>query len=146
MSEHLFREKSLKRIQTPDRLNDTIKVVNPGVWLLLVTMILLLAGALCWAVLGTMDVTVPAEAIVTERYITVNVVADNDLDLEGGMKVKIFIDPPNEVVLTFPQSTTFMNDDTGYMILFENDQSLPDGTYQATIITEEIRPLSFLLN
>ena len=46
MSKPLFREKNLKKVNSPESLNDYVRVSNPGVWLLLAAVIALLAGAL----------------------------------------------------------------------------------------------------
>ena len=44
----VFREKSLDRIQSPEQLNDYLRVTNPTVWVLLAAVIVLLAGVLVW--------------------------------------------------------------------------------------------------
>ncbi len=56
---NLFREKSLKRVQSPEALNDYIRVTSPSVWLVLAALVLLLVGMLVWSVFGS--VTVHAE-------------------------------------------------------------------------------------
>ncbi len=56
MSDSLYREKSLERISSPDRLNDYIRVSTPGLWFVLLAVLILLAGALVWAVFGTIDI------------------------------------------------------------------------------------------
>ena len=38
----IFRKKSLERVQSPEQLNDYIKVANPGVWLVLIAVIIFL--------------------------------------------------------------------------------------------------------
>ena len=53
----LFREKSLQRVSSPEKLDDYIKVVTPGVWLVLTAVIILLAGVLVWASVGNVPVT-----------------------------------------------------------------------------------------
>ena len=52
----IFREKSLERISTPEQLNDYIKVTKPSVWVVLIASILLIAGALVWAIFGKIEV------------------------------------------------------------------------------------------
>ena len=42
----LFRKKSIDRIQSPEQLNDYLRVANPAVWVLLAAILLLLAGAI----------------------------------------------------------------------------------------------------
>ena len=53
----LFREKSLERISSPEQLDDYIRVVSPAIWLLLIGVVLLLAGVLVWASVGSIPVT-----------------------------------------------------------------------------------------
>ena len=58
MSEEIFRKKSLDKVKSPENLDDYIQVSNPGVWLLLISVIVLLAGACVWGIFGHIDSTV----------------------------------------------------------------------------------------
>lgn len=69
MSE-LFREKSLERISTPEKLNDYIKVTTPSVWLVLLAVVFLLVGILAWSALGTVSVEDKDGATKTVHPIT----------------------------------------------------------------------------
>ncbi len=60
MKTNIFREKSLERIESPEHLNAYIKVANPGVWLILVTIIVFLSGILVWGVFGDLSIYTPA--------------------------------------------------------------------------------------
>ena len=60
MNEEIFRKKSLDKVKSPESLDDYIRVANPGVWLLLISIIVLLAGACIWGFFGHIDSTVPA--------------------------------------------------------------------------------------
>ena len=53
----LFRQKSLDRVNSPEQLNDYIRVTTPSVWLALIAMILFLSGFLALGALGTVEVT-----------------------------------------------------------------------------------------
>ena len=44
MNNDLFRKSALDRVTSPDQLNNTIKVVPTGVWLVLAAVILALAA------------------------------------------------------------------------------------------------------
>ena len=46
----IFRQKSLKRVSSPEELNDYIRVTSPSVWIVLVALALLLAGMLAWSI------------------------------------------------------------------------------------------------
>ena len=48
----LFRQKSIDRVSSPEKLDDYIRVTTPSVWIALIAMILLLAGALFWGIFG----------------------------------------------------------------------------------------------
>ena len=50
--ESLFREKNLERLESPEKLNDYLRVTSPGVWLVMATIIVLLTGVCIWGVLG----------------------------------------------------------------------------------------------
>ena len=52
----IFRDKSLERISAPEQLNDYIKVTKPSIWVVLIATILLIAGALLWAIFGKIEV------------------------------------------------------------------------------------------
>lgn len=68
MANKLFREKSLNKVASPEQLDDYIKVANPGIWLTLLAIMVLLLGLCVWGVFGQVDkVTVDSEgAAVTE--------------------------------------------------------------------------------
>ena len=52
----VFREKSLEKISSPERMDEYIKVTTPSVWVVLVALVVLLAGFLVWSIFGTMEV------------------------------------------------------------------------------------------
>lgn len=54
MSE-LFRKKSIERVTSPEQLNDYIRVSNPGVWMILAAVVILLAGVCVWGFFGRLD-------------------------------------------------------------------------------------------
>ena len=57
MNQQLFREKSVKQVSSPEELNDYMKVTTPRVWIILVAIVLVLAGAISWSVFGSVSVT-----------------------------------------------------------------------------------------
>ena len=46
----IFREKSIERVTSPEKLNDYIKVTRPSVWLILLATLILIVGTSVWAV------------------------------------------------------------------------------------------------
>ena len=55
MSE-LFRKKAMDKVQSPEQLNDYIRVTTPSVWLVLIALIILLVGVFAWGIAGTVSV------------------------------------------------------------------------------------------
>lgn len=56
----IFREKSLERISSPDKINDYIKTTTPGIWIVLIAVLLILAGTIVWSVFGRITVNTPS--------------------------------------------------------------------------------------
>ena len=63
MNESLFRKKSIKKISSPEQLDDYIRVSNPGVWMLLSCVIILLIGMCVWGIFGKLETSVSTVAI-----------------------------------------------------------------------------------
>lgn len=53
----IFREKSVKQVSSPEELNHYMKVTTPRVWIVLVAIVLVLAGAISWSIFGSVTVT-----------------------------------------------------------------------------------------
>ena len=47
--ETIFRQKTIDRISSPEQMTDYLRVTNPGIWVILVAVILLLAGVFAWS-------------------------------------------------------------------------------------------------
>lgn len=139
MREEIFREKSLSKVKSPENLDDYIRVSNPGVWLLLISVIVLLIGVCVWGIFGHIDSTVET-SIYAESGTAVCYIADNDISsVKAGMTVK-FND--FEAVIT----EIGQKEDRGYACVLQSEQMLSDGFYEGKIVTKRIRPLSFVLN
>ena len=52
----VYREESIDRISSPEKLNDYIKVSSPSVWLVMAAIIILLSGMIAWGILGNVTV------------------------------------------------------------------------------------------
>ena len=52
----IFREKSMKRVSSPESLNDYIRVTSPSVWVVLIALLVLLVGMLTWSIFGRVEV------------------------------------------------------------------------------------------
>ena len=75
----IFREKNLERVSNPDTLDDYIRIASPGVWMVLVVIILLIAAALVWGLLGTVNVDSQG-VLVVERGSTTLWLGESDAE------------------------------------------------------------------
>lgn len=139
MNHELFRKKNLDKIKSPENLDDYIKVSNPGIWLILVCVFVLLIGACIWGVFGHIDSIVP----VTVR-------------VENGNAV-CYVEEENIVGVAVDMTVTFEGDEAviekigakdagGYICPLKGKSSLSDGFYKGNIVVKSYKPISFILN
>lgn len=135
MNNNVFRKKSIERIQSPEALNDYIRVSDPGVWLLLAAIIALLAGAVVWGAFGHVDTSVRVAATVEGGQVSCAVTEEQAGSIAVGAPVTVGSE----------QGSVSAVYETGgsFRVLVEGI-SLPDGSFDASIVTESIAPLSLL--
>ena len=123
----IFREKSLKQIENPEKLNDYLRVTSAGVWLVLVTVIVLLAGVVAWGFLGRIHSTVQA-AVVTENGKSTCLVPASAL--ESVMKYrKLTIDGEERTLLPFTQEPETITESTNIYTVIAGNLSVGDLVY-----------------
>ena len=159
MDRSIFRKESLDRISSPEQLNDYIHVTNPGVWLIMSAVIILLTGVCVWSIFGRLDTTVSVGA-VTEQNQTICYVKESDIQsVELGMPVRIDeqeyriydISPqPVRVDDTFAQYLLHVGalaeGEWAYAVTLDGVYG-ENGTIQAAeIVIESIAPMRFILN
>ncbi len=67
MAKQLFREESLKRVSSPEQMDDYIRVSSPGIWIMIAAVLTLLVGLFMWGIFGRVDMAVKVNGeIVTE--------------------------------------------------------------------------------
>lgn len=158
MSSTIFREKSLKKIASPEQMNDYIRVSSPSVWMVLTAVIVLLAGVCVWGMFGHLDTAVQTGGVCTDGRLTV-LVGEEDHD-----KIKenavISVDGVEYAVAEITNAPIRVDDQIDpYVVhlagftegdwvyrLYADVPGLADGVYAASVITERVRPLDFVLN
>lgn len=63
-NESIFRKESLERVNSPDELNDYIRVTGPRAWMVLSAIVILLSGFIVWGSFGWVESSVPASVEV----------------------------------------------------------------------------------
>ena len=158
MQKQLFREDNLKRVASPDKLNDYIRVSNPAVWLLLAAIIALLLGACVWGIFGKLETKVEVAAQADEKgavtcYVPAAVIesVSEGMDVEIGEDVFTISRIDGEPVSATQELGEYLLHTGGlkegeWIYRVELDGTAPAGVYPAEIITERISPMSFLTN
>lgn len=133
----IFRKKSLESISSPEQLNDYLKVTNIGIWVLLASVILLLAGLFAWSTVGRLETTANGVAVVENGTAQILIYDTSKGDIKSGMTVRMGDD---EYTVSIVEK-----DDLGRSIAYA-PVSESDGKYDVKIVIESIAPISFLFS
>lgn len=137
MDNQLFRKKSMERISSPEKLEDYMRVTNPGIWMVLTAVIVLLAGLIICASVGKVETRFPVEASVSDGSASVLLDADTKYTVEEGMILRI---GNRDTEIEYVRKLATGESSVSAAV------SLPDGTYEGEIVTESVSPISFLVN
>ena len=137
MDNQLFRKKSMERISSPEKLEDYMRVTNPGIWMVLTAVIVLLAGLIICASVGKVETRFPVEASVSDGSASVLLDADTEYTVEEGMILRI---GNRDTEIEYVRKLATGESSVSASV------SLPDGTYEGEIVTESVSPISFLVN
>ena len=130
----IFRKKTLDRISSPDNLKDYLRVSNPGIWAVLVIVILLLGGLLAWSTIGVLETRADVRVVVADHQ--AQIIALGAETLSEGMSLTV---ADKEYTIA-----SVTEDEYGRPVGMTKAE-LPDGVYEGTVVTETIHPISFLL-
>ena len=134
MNNSIFREKSIQKVQSPDNLNEYIRVSNPGIWILMVSVLFLLLGLCIWGCFGQLRTEVQAEARCENGVVRCLLSDDSAAGVQPGMTVELG-----------GQSGKVAQVE-GNVCIIQPESPLAEGSYSAKILVEVIHPISFLLN
>ena len=133
----LFRQKSIDRISSPEQLQDYMRVTNPGIWMVLAAVILLLAGLIACSVAGKIETKLAVTCDADKGVVTAELLPSEGVKVRAGMPLRV---AGQEVEVDY----VYQNDDSQYIVTAK--AQIQDGVYDGEIVTESISPISFLLN
>ena len=153
----LFREKSLEAVESPESLNDYLRVTSPGIWIVMAAVIALLVGFILWGIFGHIRSTAQfAVQISPEKsvcYVPIEVagkVVDRGVINVNGRDFPI--GGNGEYDLTFiseempPQVLLIGKLSIGNPVIEVSViTDLPEGYYMGEAVTEDLQPISLLL-
>ena len=131
---NVSRQKTRDRISSPDQLTDYLRVTNPGIWVLLASIVLFLVGVFVWFTIGTLESTAAVKVSVASQQATV--IPREAAVLTEGMPLRVASDEYTlDSVGTDEYDWSF-----GNAVV-----KLPDGVYDGIVVTAQTHLISFLL-
>ena len=157
MNKQLFKKSNIDKVSSPEQLHDYVKVANPGLWMIISAIVILLVGVVIWGFIGKIDTTM-STAIVTDGGNAVIYIGESDVEkLEIGMTIR---SEGREYMITDIAKTPIKVDgvltdyeihasgltvgEWVYAVSIDGEHS--DGVQKADIVIESISPISFILN
>ena len=157
MNQQLFRKKSVDKVSSPEQLNEYIRVANPGVWMVLAAIVILLAGVVVWGFIGHLDTTLTTAVVCENGEAVIYVKEADEEKIAVGMTVRV--DDKEYTVSEIPTEPKRVDDTMSeyaihasgltvgewvYAVKVNGD--IADGVHKAEIVIESITPISFILN
>ena len=144
-------------MSSPEQLNDYIKVTNPGVWMALAAIVILLIGVCVWGVFGKLETKLPVAAVSQDGHTVLYVKEDNVASVRENMSVYIG-DETYKVTSVGAEPVAVTEEFSEYarhtgelsigewVYIVQIDGNMPDGAYKAQIVTDSVSPLYFVFN
>lgn len=157
MNKQIFRKKSVDRMSSPEQLNEYIKVTNPGVWMALAAIVILLIGVCVWGVFGKLETKLSVAAVSQDGQTVLYVKEDNIASVRENMSVYVG-DETYKVTSVSAQPVAVTEEISEYarhtgelsigewVYVVQIDGNIPDGAYRAQIVTDSVSPLYFVFN
>lgn len=145
------------RISSPEDLEKYLKIANPFVWVSIILIIAILFGFMAWGITGNIDSSITVGAVSKSGKVLCYVSEYQIESISEDMTVKI--GDKTGKVLNIPESSLVVSDNSDLYALHlsglderdwiypvEVDIDIPNGTYEAKIITKSEKPISFVIN
>lgn len=132
-TKQIYREEVMERISSPEQLTSYLRVTNPGIWMVLVGIVMLLAGLIAWSTVGTLETTARATVQVESNLAEVTI--EGVQKIEGGMTLR---------VRDQEYTIDYVYEDALAGTLGEAQVDLPDGRYDGVVVLERVHPIEFL--
>ena len=138
MEQSLFRKESLKRVSSPEQLNEYLRVTSPASWIVFGAAILLIVSLLIWSSVTAVESYAAGKAEVQDGVLTL--VFDDTKkaeNIEVGMDVRV------GDTLTPVMS---IGQDSDGNVFAVADTKLPDGSYEARVGYKSTQIIELLFN
>lgn len=154
----IFRKESLDRISSPEEYDHYLQVTGPGVWMTLGAIVILLVGAIVWAVFGRLTTTMNVAVIAQGDRVVCMIPVEKAGDLNGE-KMTVKVADEELALVDAGYAPLMIGSDTdasikmagelldgSFVYPYDVDAELPEGVYVGKIQVEEIAPIKFIIN
>lgn len=164
----IFRKESLDRVESPEQLDEYIKVSHPKVWVILSALLVAAVAVIVWSVVGSLPQTMTVKGVTVGGNV-VNCYEDVEEANTNLVGCKVNISLPDgtniggkvEAVSQNPYSQEEIREEIEEDWLVENviagnysyevrvvaEEEIPeDMLATVTITTAEMKPIQFILN
>lgn len=155
-----FREKSLKKISSPEQLNEIVTVTKPGIWMVFLALITVVIGFIIFGFFGKINATVNGYTVVKDNKVYGYVDAKDYKEITNGKEKTVKIIYENKIyngeiidllgivdISDAPVSVQYYEGDDEHLgkveILIEG---LKDGEYKSEFITDIINPAQYIFD
>lgn len=157
MNSKLYRKSQQDKLTSPEDLNNYIKVTNPGVWIILSTIIAFLLGVCVWGFFGKLETKLSVACIATDRVTTCYVKESKIASV--ATKQKVYVDDKECQVTSISKEPIAVTEDFSDYALHVGeltegewvyeviiDTTLDSGVYKAQIVVNSVNPFYFIFN
>ena len=154
-----MEDKKFKKVNSPEQLNQYIRLSNPGVWILLLAIVVLLVGVCIWGYFGKIDTKIKT-VVVSDNYTSYLYVKEEDMaKIKNGMQVELnnnenifeiadIGETPEKVTEDMDEYARHLgNFQVGeWVYKCRLNKNVKEGTYSADVVIESISPMTFIVN
>ncbi|SEP90341.1 hypothetical protein SAMN02910289_00844 [Lachnospiraceae bacterium RM5] len=154
-----MEDKKFKKVNSPEQLNQYIRLSNPGVWILLLAIVVLLVGVCIWGYFGKIDTKIKT-VVISDNYTPYLYVKEEDMaKIKNGMQVELNNNENIFEIADIEETPEKVTDDMDeyarhlgnfqvgeWVYKCRLNKNVKEGTYSANIIIESIAPMTFITN
>lgn len=154
-----MEDKKFKKVNSPEQLNQYIRLSNPGVWILLLAIVVLLVGVCIWGYFGKIDTKIKT-VVVSDNNTSYLYIKEEDIaKINNGMQVELNNNENTYEIVSIEESPEKVTEDMDeyarhlgnfqvgeWVYKCRLNKNVKEGTYSADVVIESISPMTFIVN
>jgi hypothetical protein len=154
----IFRQESLDRVESPEQLDQYIRVSKPSAWIMVAALLVASVSLLVWGFTGSLPQTITVKGITAENGVIYCYVDPSDVQdsLEGSTMTGT-VSEMSSVPYSLEEVSEILQKDwiidqlisSGYVYQLKvetEEEPAQDIIVQASIVTSEVKPIEYVMN